>query len=633
MPFKILVMLFLTSLSSMSFAQEADLYKSSTIPFELKIKSNAVIRYDKTDIEVKAYNKFIYKRKRIVTVFNEGGIRHQGTVESYDKRIKIKTLEARIYDKNGNEIKKFKEKDFEDVSAVSGGTLYSDSRVKYLEYTPISYPYTVSYEVEVEYTSTAFFPSWSPINGFYVSAQNSEYKITNNSGVELKTKAINLENYNIEKHSDHHYTAKNLTSLKPEAYSPSFRTFAPVLRVALTEFEMEGVRGINNNWQDFGKWMHDELLSGTEALPDAVKTEIKALTKNATSDIEKARIVYNYMQEKTRYISVQVGIGGWKPMLAEDVERLGYADCKGLSNYTKALLKEVGVEAHYAVIYGDEDLVSIDKEFSATEGNHVVLCVPNEEKDIWLECTSQTNPFGFIASFTDDRDALLITPEGGKIVHTTTYKTEDNLQLTNADVNLMINGEISGSVTIKTYGYQYAKHEGIQKRPLREQELYFKEYWDYINNLSVENIEFNNDKDHVEFTEKVNVSSSSFVTKTGKRLLFQPNAFNRIKSIPTRYENRTLDFEIERGYKDVDEFVIKIAPDLKVEAMPNPIEIVNKFGTYKFSIEKRSEHELVYKRTHILNKGYYPKEEYDDFRSFMSTIVKYDKTKVVLTTN
>ena len=458
-----------------------------------------------------------------------------------------------------------------------------------------------------------------------------EYKIVNNSDVTLKTKGVNLENYNIEKHSAYHYSAKNLKSLKPEAYSPSFKTFAPLLKVALTEFEMEGVRGVNNNWTDFGKWMYDKLLTGTDELPNAVKTEIKALTKDATSDLEKAKIVYNYMQEKTRYISVQVGIGGWKPMFAEDVERLGYADCKGLSNYTKALLREVGVEAHYAVIYGGSDLVSIDKEFSATEGNHVVLCIPNEDKDIWLECTSQTNPFGFIASFTDDRDALLITPEGGEIVHTTTYQAEDNLQLTNATMKLSSEGEITGDVTIKTYGYQYALHEGIQNKPLRDQELYFKEYWDYINNLSVENIAFTNNKDSIVFTESVTVSSSGFVTKSGKRLLLQPNAFNRIKRIPTRYENRTLDFEIDRGYKDVDEFVITIDPSLSVEAMPNPIEISNKFGIYKFTIEKQSDHELVYKRTHVLNKGYYPKEDYDEFRSFMSAIVKHDKTKIVLT--
>ncbi len=626
-------MLLLMSLSTVAIAQEDDLLKSSTIPSELRLKSNAVIRYDKTDIEVKAYNKFIYKRKRIVTVFNKNGIRHQGASESYDKNRKIKTLEAKIYNKSGKEIKKFKEKDFEDESAVSGGTLYSDNRVKYLDYTPVNYPYTIVYEVEIEYNSTAFFPSWSPINGFYVSTQNSEYKIINNSETQLKTKAINLENYDIVKHSETHYSANNLMSLKPEAYSPSFGSYAPGLDVALLDFSYEGYKGKTDDWKSMGKWMYDELLQKRDIVSESTKETVLKLVEGIQDPIEKAKIIYQYVQDHTRYISVQEGVGGIQPIEASIVDEVKYGDCKGLSNYTKALLDVVGIESYYTRVYGSRDLVSIKEDFVTFIGqtNHVIIYLPNEEKDIWLECTSQTNPFGFIASFTDDRDVFVIAPEGGKIVHTTAYKTEENLQLTNATVNLSADGEITGDVSIKTYGYQYALHEGIQNKPLRDQELYFKDYWDYINNLSVENISFNNDKDNVIFTEKVNISSSSFVIKSGKRLLFQPNVFNRVSSIPTRYKTRTLDFEIERGYKDVDEFVITLDPEVKVEAMPKPLEIVNKFGMYKFSIEKRSESELVYKRTHIMNKGYYAKEEYEDFRDFMSAIVKHDKTKIVLT--
>nr|WP_321245387.1 DUF3857 domain-containing protein [uncultured Psychroserpens sp.] len=630
MPIKLYVILFAILLAPYVNAQEENLLKSSTIPIQLRMKANAVVRYDNTLIEVNSYNNLIYTNKRIVTVYNENGVSDQGTYVYYNENRKIKTLEARVYDSNGEEIDKFREKDFEDVSAVSGGTLYSDNRLKYLSYTPVDYPYTIVYNVEVDYRSTAFVPSWRPIEGFYVSTEHSEYKIINNSDTQVKIKAINLDGYAIETHSDFHYSAQNLKSIKPEAFSPSFYSFAPKVRAALVDFEMEGVKGVNNNWKDFGKWMYDELLTGTEVVPETLKEEVRVLTKDAVTDADKAKIVYNYMQAKTRYISVQVGIGGWKPMLAGDVERLGYADCKGLSNYTKALLDEVGVTSYYAVIYGGKGITSFDNDFSATEGNHAVLCIPNETKDIWLECTSQTNPFGFTAGFTDDRDALLITPEGGKIIHTTVYETEDNLQTTNATINITKDGSISADVNIKTYGYQYALHEGIQNKPLRDQELYFKEYWDYINNISVENIKFTNDKDNVVFTEDVTVSSSSFATKSGKRLLFQPNAFNRLTRIPTRYKKRTLDFEIERGYKDEDEFVINIDSNFDIEAMPGAVDISNKFGSYSFSIEKLSDGKLLYKRTQILNKGFYSKEEYNDFRTFMSTMVKHDKSKMVL---
>jgi hypothetical protein len=63
---------------------------------------------------------------------------------------------------------------------------------------------------------------------------------------------------------------------------------------------------------------------------------------------------------------------------------------------------------------------------------------------------------------------LLITPEGGKIVHTTIYPTEDNLQDTKARIDISKEGSMSADVTIKTYGYLYALHEGVQNKSLRD---------------------------------------------------------------------------------------------------------------------------------------------------------------------
>jgi hypothetical protein len=100
--------------------------------------------------------------------------------------------------------------------------------------------------------------------------------------------------------------------------------------------------------------------------------------------------------------------------------------------------------------------------------------------------------------------------------------------------------------------------------------------------------------------------------------------------IPSRYTNRKRDFEIQRGFVDKDEFTIKIDSKLKVEALPEPVSIDNKFGTYISKIEKVNENELKYTRTYRLNKGYYDKKEYSAFRKFKRNVVKHDKAKMVL---
>ena len=70
---------------------------------------------------------------------------------------------------------------------------------------------------------------------------------------------------------------------------------------------------------------------------------------------------------------MQEGIGGWKPIAANKVDAVGYGDCKGLVNYTKALLDAVGVKSHYSVVWAGQRKTSVEKNFFSMQGNHVIL--------------------------------------------------------------------------------------------------------------------------------------------------------------------------------------------------------------------------------------------------------------------
>ena len=205
----------------------------------------------------------------------------------------------------------------------------------------------------------------------------------------------------------------NLPAEKFEEYAPSISQLFPSARFALDKFNLEGVYGDAKSWADHGAWMYTTLLKDTEELPAETIEKMKVLVAGAKDDNEKARRIYEYMQNKTRYVSIQLGIGGWKPMLAKNVDKLGYGDCKALTNYTRALLKAVGVESYYTVIYSGAQKRDFSADFVTMQGNHIILALPQKDKKyLFLECTSQSIPFGFQGDFTDDRLALLIKPEG-----------------------------------------------------------------------------------------------------------------------------------------------------------------------------------------------------------------------------
>lgn len=94
-----------------------------------------------------------------------------------------------------------------------------------------------------------------------------------------------------------------------------------------------------------------------------------------------------------------------------------------------SLLKEVCIQSHYTLVRAGEGESYMLKDFPYNPFNHIILCVPFQKDTMWLECTNQTIPAGYLGDFTDDRYVLLIREEGGKLVKTPRYTREQNLQV------------------------------------------------------------------------------------------------------------------------------------------------------------------------------------------------------------
>ena len=630
---KRLLLSFFVLFSVFCFSQKRE-YASLLIPSELKENSNAVVRNSAIEITIEDIDKMIVSKTEVVTVLNKLGIADARIFESYDNDTKITNLSAIIYDAFGNQIKKYKERDFLDVSAVDGGTLYSDSRVKYVDYTPITYPYTLVFESEYKTATTGFIPWWFPVNGYYVSVEKSTYTLKNPKGIAWRKKETHLTDFNIEKNdseTDLTYVLKNQKAFEYENSSLSSRDILPLVKVALNKFYLKGVYGEATNWQEFGKWMHKSLLEGRDVIDDATKFKVLNLVKGITDFEEKAKIVYEFMQNKTRYISVQVGIGGWEPIAARQVDKVGYGDCKGLTNYTKALLDIAGVTSYYTVVYADKKR-NLDKDFSSIQGNHVILNIPNKEKDIWLECTNQTMPFGFLGDFTDDRDVLVVMPEGGVIKRTTRYKDIENFQKTDATVQLRKDGSLTATLKRVSKGLQYDDKQGLVS--LTEEDLikrYKSNVWSYNNNLEVNSVAIENDKDKVVFTEDLSVSIKNYAAINQGEYLFRVNIFNKIGYVPKRYRTRKLPLKISQGYKDIDDLIIKIPDGYSLNNLPETKELSTDFGTYKITFTKVDDTTFKYHKSIVIKEGVYPKEEYKLYRSFRRSIAKYENLRIAIT--
>lgn len=619
------------SLFLVSIVQAQEDYSIANLDLDLLQKSNSVIISQAIVFEIDKYNSMTFTEDKVITILNEEGLSALDAHAFYDKSTKIKNLRVSVYNTFGAELQKFKEKEFIDVSAVGSVSLYGDNRVKYLDYTPASYPVTIHIEKEIKTSNTAFIRSFQPIQNYYQAVKESTYKIINNSGETLRSHFNDYSETIKKKQLNENtvlYSVENLEAIPREVYSPSLESFTPQVMFALNRFELEGEEGQASNWKEFGKWQYENLLQGLDELPESTVKEIQLLTAHLQTDREKAEVVYEYVQNNTRYISVQIGIGGWKPISAEEVDAKKYGDCKGLTNYTKALLSAVGVESNYCVVQAGSEIEDLEEEFTSMQGNHVILSIPQEnEENIWLECTSQDIPFNFLGTFTDNRRVLAVKSTGGEIIRTPVYSEEDNYQLTTATITLS-DYSIHADVKISSKGSQYDGKYRLEKVNPKGVKSHFNSYWNYLKELKIEDYKFVNHKDKVTFEEFVTLRSDNYLKLYGDDIIMDVNPFNKFENNIPNYTERKTPFVIERGFVDQDEFVFNIE-GLAVGTGLDDINFDSEFGSYKLHFEVKDQ-KLIVKRFLKLNKNNYEKSNYEAFVNFFSTIKKYDNTKISL---
>ena len=615
-------------------------YNASLIPKDLLSYAKAVIRDKEVNVEVKDLDNTIYHVKEAITVLNKNGDEDARIVIFHNKTRMIKYVKGLIFDEFGKQIGKISESDFNDESAAHDFSLFEDERVKH--YLPVitAYPYTIVYEYEVRLKQSLELPGWEPNPNDGESVEKSSFTFTCKPDFNIRFKENNIPGKveigtNSQGLRTYAWKISNMKAAKDEPFSPYRDKYLSSVKIAPEKFAFYGLSGSFTNWKELGKWEYDKLIVSRQELPQEIVEHVREITKDIADLKLKAKKIYEYMQGKTHYISVQVGIGGNQPFLAADVDKQNNGDCKALVNYTQALLKAVNIESYYCVVEaGREYKVSLDKDFpSMNQGNHIILCLPFKNDTTWSDCTSQTIPFGYLGDFTDDRNVLACTPLGGILMHTPKYTTLDNLESCRANFTISETSVLSGEMTTTFKGVNYDERDHIIGEPMSEQYKVLQKIYP-INNMEIESLRLKQEKapDPVT-TENIKLRARDYASFNDGKFYFMLNTIHRLTSrLPRQVRNRVNDVYINRGYTEDDEVIYTIPIGYRLEKAPLNKSIDKPFAKFTATMVLK-DNQLSYKRKFALIDGTYNKDTYQDLVDFYQDVYDADNYSVVLVKN
>ncbi len=600
-------------------------YSVENIPAALLKNANVVVREYHHSFAVKNKGEGVEEEHKVITILNDKADEYSEPIFGYDKLTELTDIQAVVYDANGKKVKAIKQREIEDFKPYE---LYvNDTRYKKIKFPHLSYPYTVEYTVKTKHNALLFYPIFSPQYLYSESVENASFDLQLPEGLEARIKEINVQPS--AKTTSTHWTFKDIPALKGESYMPTDQQVSPFILIAPNDFTVEEYQGNMRTWKDFGAFIY-RLNQGRNVLPPTFVAELNALVKDCTDDYCKIQKIYTLLQNSTRYFYVGLGIGGWQPAAAADVHQLKYGDCKGLSNYTVSMLNAVGVPASYVLIRAGNENKTQYPDFPNAYFNHAIACVPMEKDTVWLECTSQTESCGFLSDFTDDRFALLVTREGGKLVKTPKY--DETINRTDKTIDLKINAD--GSASVQSEAIFTGTKEKIPAQ-LAELSSELKKQYLYkqlnINDFELKKLELERKKGRLpSVTQRMELEIGNLAGTGGKRLFIPVNLLSKWTAIPIQDTLRRFAVQADgRGFSENDNIRISLPEGYQVESQPTATILFSPFGTYALSF-KLEANTLFVTRKLVLNNSIQPKEKATELITFFKSISKADNAKMVL---
>jgi len=440
----------------------------------------------------------------------------------------------------------------------------------------------------------------------------------------------------------------DVPAIEDEPYKPEDRALAGRLLVRLKAVD-SGVRSFAG-WADMGAW-YAGLSESRRSFDETVARKARELTAAAPDTFSKIRALAEFAQKDIRYVSIQIGIGGFQPHPAPGILANRYGDCKDKSTILAAMLGAIGIDSHFIVINTDRGTVTLESPVSLYSFNHVILaiCLPDDVPDAGLDSlirhpsagkllvfdpTMPTTPLGRLPYYLQDNTGLLVAGGGGELVRLPRPAPEGNLLDRKGKLTLTGDGALVGEVREVRRGadadvlrYQMLSATNAERRKYLETFLARS-----FASFSLQSYAFENLEDaRADLIVGYKFIASAYAKRAGGYLVIRPRAIG-VKAVDISAAGkkpRRFPIDLQTTALSRDEFTIELPDGYDVESLPKPVALEAGFAAYS-SRTRADGRTVVYEREYRLLDPLLPASRYDEALKFYLALAAEEQQSLLL---
>jgi hypothetical protein len=545
--------------------------------------------------------------------------------EFYNKFIQLKTFKKAV--KTGSKYITSARSGI-DRSLTNENIFFDDSRVQYFPLRFTEKGAAARITVSKEYTDGKYLTRLFFHDSYPILEQVFEFKVP--EWLTIDFKAMNFENYKVEKkttkkggYTNHVFILKNLPAFKSEFKQLGRAYTDPHIIILVNSFQNKGesLQGFDKTI-DVYKW-NNRLYNMAGNDQDKLKTVLPKITAGSSTDIDKIKSIYYYVQDKIRYIAYEDGYSGYIPASAQDVLNNKYGDCKGMANLLTELLKLAGYDAHFTWI-GTRALPYPQSLPALCVNNHAITTLYYQGKEYFLDATEKYVPFGENAYRIQGKEAMVANGDKFDIKKVPLTTGDEHKIFTKADFTLK-NDLLAGKIQVTLTGNERKDfHQHYQDLPISSREKFFNSFLEFNNdNIEASGVTTSNltNRDipvsisgNIELINAIQtISGDKYVN-----LDFFPKTLDRY--MPDEKRISGYDFDYVLSFED--EFSLTIPAGNKFSDIPEKLEL--KFPGYEFKGEYIVQgSKITLKKYLVLKNSVINKKEFADWKKFLGSIKEF----------
>jgi hypothetical protein len=577
-----------------------------------------------------------------VKIFTDRGVESQSTVDitgvtGLSAALRIQDLRGRTIKPDGTIVELEKAAIFDRTVTRAGGVKFktrSFSMPNVEVGDIIEYQWREFYDNSVTSYDRLYFqrdiPTWR------VTYHIRPHPYASQAGLTMRSQSFNVEHSGFQKEAQDYWgvTVLNSPAFQEEPYMPPEDE---VRSWVLMFYSRDNKLDAERFWDDYGKSVYKEFSQLTK--PDgAVKKKAAELTAGVASDQEKLQKILEFCRRE-----IVNPYHDRFHISAED--RAKIKDNKGPGDTLKnmqgtgfdinmlfaSLLQGAGLDARAALTSRRDgrffNINFLDPYF--LRDNAVAVRIGEEYR--YFDLSYPYVEPGMLSWAQEGVAVLIPDPKKPTWEQTPMSAPEKTTTRRIGDFTLLVDGTLEGTVRIEHTGHYAATRKATYDGESEEERIEnFKEgVTNRLSTAEVTDMKFENvESIDGPFAYSYKVRVPGYATRTGKRLFFQPNFFERNVAAPFTASERLNDIYLRHGWRELDTITIALPAGLEFEEPEAPEgTTIQNVGHYNVKINLTPDGKLIYARDFVFGENgtiLFPKTSYGQFKGLFDFLKKQD---------